>query len=111
MPSIDGGSRWRGSGASLNAWRTPRASSRCGFKLDRAVASRAYSKGSIGWAQPDPERGNVNDCAVDGILRRHTVLAAPAQQLKVLSMPAALTPLGNRGDHPRCLWKARTEWV
>ena len=21
--------------------------------------------------QPDPERGNVNDCAVDGVLRRH----------------------------------------
>ena len=46
------------------------ATSRCGFRLDRAVASRTYSKCSIGVGQLDPERGNVNDCAVDGVLRR-----------------------------------------
>ena len=45
--------------------------SRRGFRLDLAVASRAYSKRSMGVGQLDPERGNVNDCAVDEVLRRH----------------------------------------
>ena len=48
-----------------------RASSRCGFGLGLAVASRAYSKGGVGVGELDPERGNVSDCAVDGVLRRH----------------------------------------
>ena len=47
------------------------ASSRCGFRLDLAVASRTYSKCSVGVDQLDPERGNVNDCAVREVLRRH----------------------------------------
>jgi hypothetical protein len=50
---------------------------RCGFRLDLAVASRTYSKCSIGVGQLDPERGNVNDCAVDGVLRRHRVKTIP----------------------------------
>jgi hypothetical protein len=53
------------------------ASSRCGFRLDLAVASRTYSKRSTGVASLDPERGNVNDCAMDGVLRRdNSVLGA-----------------------------------
>ena len=48
-----------------------RASSRCGFRLDRAVARRTYSEGSIGVGQLDPDRANISDRAVDGILRRH----------------------------------------
>jgi hypothetical protein len=36
-----------------------------------AVASRAYSKWSIGVGELDAERGNVNDCTVDEVLRRH----------------------------------------
>ena len=29
------------------------------------------SKGSIGVGELDPERGNVDDCALDEVLRRH----------------------------------------
>jgi len=35
------------------------------------VPSRAYSKTIIEVGELDPERGNVNDCAVDEVLRRH----------------------------------------
>jgi len=48
-----------------------RASSRCRFRPDLALARRAYSKGSMGVAELDPERGNINDGPVDGVLRRH----------------------------------------
>jgi hypothetical protein len=50
---------------------TSRASPRCDFRLDLAVASTAYSKSIIEAGELDPERGNVNDCAVDEVLRRH----------------------------------------
>ena len=50
--------------------------SRCGFRLHLAVASRTYSKCSIGVGQLDPERGNANDCAVDEVLRRHSAQSA-----------------------------------
>jgi hypothetical protein len=41
--------------------RFSRTSSRCDFRLDRAVASRAYSKSIIGVGELDPERRNFND--------------------------------------------------
>jgi hypothetical protein len=50
--------------------RFSRASSRCDFTLDRAVASRAYNKSIIGVGELAPKRGNVNDRALDGVLRR-----------------------------------------
>ena len=51
-----------------------RASSGCDFRLELAVASRAYSKSIIAVGELEPERGNVNDCAVDGVLRRHRIV-------------------------------------
>ena len=57
--------------------RFSRASSRRGPKLDRTLASRAYSKGSIKWGQPDPERKNVNDYALHGVPRRHSPAKTP----------------------------------
>ncbi|MGB8332810.1 MAG: DUF4215 domain-containing protein, partial [Polyangiales bacterium] len=47
-------------------------SSSCDFRLDLAVASRACSKTIIGIGEPDAERRNVNDCAVDEVLRRRS---------------------------------------
>jgi hypothetical protein len=52
--------------------RFSRTSSRSGFRLELAVASRAYSRSIIGVGELDPERGNVNDCAVNEVLRRHS---------------------------------------
>jgi len=51
-----------------------RASSRWAFRLDLAVASRAYSKSIIGVGELAPKRGNVNDCSLDGVLRRDRFL-------------------------------------
>lgn len=53
--------------------RFSRASSRCDFRFDRAVANRGYSRSIIGVGELDPERGNVNDCAVNEVLRRHNL--------------------------------------
>ena len=73
-------SPWPGAVGAAHARRRvgPRlsvASSPRGFRLDLAVASRTYSKRSTGVASLDPERGNVKDCAVDGVLSRYS----PAQ--------------------------------
>jgi hypothetical protein len=37
----------------------------------------AYSKSIIGVGELDPERGHVNDCAVDEVLRRHREIDTP----------------------------------
>jgi hypothetical protein len=39
---------------------------------DLAAASRTYSQRTIGVGELRPKRENINDCAVDGVLRRHT---------------------------------------
>ena len=59
----------------------PSVGSRCGFRLDLAVASRTYSKRSIGVGELDPECGNINDCAVDGVSRRDRCRAGGNFQL------------------------------
>ena len=55
--------------------RFSRASSRCDLRLDRAVASRAYKQVKHQGGELDPEDGNVNDCALDEVLRRHSAVA------------------------------------
>jgi hypothetical protein len=40
--------------------------------LDRAVARRAYSKSIIGVGELAPNRGSVNDPALNEVLRRDT---------------------------------------
>lgn len=48
-----------------------RASSRRDLRLDLAVASRAQSKSIVRVSELDPKHENVNDCALDGVLRRN----------------------------------------
>jgi len=45
--------------------------------VDSAVASRAYSKWSIGVGDLAVKRGKVNDRAVDEVLRRHNRTSRP----------------------------------
>ena len=54
--------------------RFSRASSRCDLRLDRAVASRASSRRSIGVGDLGLKRGNVNDRAAHEVLKRHSQL-------------------------------------